>query len=322
MGQRDEQSSTFYLLRNRCRQGRSGSGSRRTARHASRHLRSARCAIAHSPHSILRLTPGRHGGHRGLERRLADALTAAAIDVAVVNPRQIRDFARAHNQLAKTDAIDARIIARFARIMQPPIYRSPAPAQRKLQAMVTRRHQVSRMLTQERNRLDRIEDAMIRRMIRNAIGVYERQMVVLEMEIRQCIEQDEAMRDRYTLLQSAPGVGPTTAATLLAELPELGRLNRQAIARLAGVAPINRDSGEMRGRRTIAGGRAPVRRALYMATLVASQHNPVIRRYYQHLQQNGKPKRLALTACMRKFLIILNTIIKTATPWRCHPQTA
>lgn len=251
----------------------------------------------------------------GLERRVFQHLTLAGMAVAVVNPRQIRDFARAFNQLAKTDQIDARTIASFAQVVQPRITELPAEHEQKLQALVIRRRQIIAGRVQEANRLDRTADTEIIAMIQQVIDLYTRQLAHVDRQIHMLIEHSTSMRQRADILRSAPGIGPATAGSLIAELPELGRLNRQEIAKLVGLAPINRDSGLMRGKRMTGGGRVTVRRAMYMATIVATKHNPLIRAFYQRLLANGKSKMVALVASMRKFLVVLNLMIARQTPW-------
>jgi len=253
----------------------------------------------------------------GLERTLVDYLQEHGIDVAVVNPRQIRDFARAMGRLAKTDAIDARTIAQFGQMVQPRITPPQTPTARKLSALTARRRQVQHMLVQEQNRLGTVCDKDVRRMIRQAIRFYEKQRDALNEQLEQLIAADEPLQAKAALLRSVPGIGPAATAMLLAELPELGQLNRRQIARLVGVAPTNRDSGTFRGRRTTGGGRSPVRTALFLPTLVATQHNPVIRAFYRRLLADGKPKMVALIAAMRKLLCILNTMLRDQTEW--HP---
>lgn len=263
--------------------------------------------------SVVRVCLEATGGY---ERALVTALRAEGVVVSVVNPRQVRDFARAAGQLAKTDAIDARTIARFGALMQPAVSDNSGENQEKLRALRTRRQQVSEALVQEKNRLGTVVDRDARRSIEEAIDFYGRQLRALDEQLAQRMDADPELRHRRDLLVSVPGVGATTAAALAAELPELGRLNRRQAARLVGLAPLNRDSGTLRGKRMIGGGRANVRRGLYMAALVATKHNPVIRAFYQSLLQKGKPKMTALTACMRKLLLILNAIVKTNQPWR------
>jgi transposase len=255
----------------------------------------------------------------GLERRLLHHLITAGFKVSVVNPRQIRDFAKAFNQLAKTDAIDARIIASFAEVVKPRTCDLPEEYEQKLQALVTRRRQVIDARQRERNRLDRTSDADMLAMIQQVIDLYTSQLAQLDEEIATIIDDTPALQQRAAILRSAPGIGPATTGSLIAELPELGRLNRQQIAKLVGVAPINRDSGMMRGRRTTTAGRTAVRNALYMATLVATRRNPTISACYQRLLANGKSKMVALVASMRKFLTILNLMIARQTHW--NPPT-
>jgi transposase len=266
------------------------------------------------PHLVVMEATG------GLERRLAHHLLHARFNVAVVNPRQIRDYARAFNQLAKTDRIDARIIASFAQTVQPRPCDLPEKHEQTLQSLVARRRQIVNSRSREANRLDRTDDRGVRRMIQQVIRLYARQLERIERQIAEIIDGDPALQARTSILRSTPGVGPATAAVLIAELPELGRLNRQQIAKLVGVAPINRDSGVMRGRRTTTGGRTSVRNALYMATLVATKHNPIIGAFYQRLLANGKSKMTALVASMRKLLVILNVMIRDNQPWKTGPD--
>lgn len=257
----------------------------------------------------------------GLERGLHHHLTHAGFNVAIVNPRQVRDFARAFNQLAKTDQIDARIIALFAQMIQPRTTAVPAKHEEKLQSLVTRRRQVVKNRVQESNRLDRTHDRDVRRMIEQLIAFLTRQLEKIEQQVAKIIEENHDLQQRAEILRSMPGIGPATSAALVAELPELGRLNRQEIAKLVGVAPpgaINRDSGMMRGKRTTGGGRSSVRNALYMATLVATRHNPAIRTFYQRFLAKGKSKMVALIASMRKLLTILNVMIKENQPWKLN----
>lgn len=250
-----------------------------------------------------------------LERRVWATLQHHGLPVALVNPRQVRDFAKAHNRLAKTDAIDARTLADFARVVEPRVTELPDPQRRRLQALAARRDQVIGMQTRERNRLSREDDGFCRSLIEQAIEFYTRQLHALGQEIEAVLSQTPELKHRRELLASVPGIGPVVSAALVAGLPELGRVNRREIARLVGVAPINRDSGALRGKRTIAGGRRAVRRPLYMAALVASRRNPRLRVFYQHLIAQGKAKMTALVAVMRKLLCILNVILKQQQPW-------
>jgi transposase len=251
----------------------------------------------------------------GLENPVVAALAAAQLPVVVVNPRQVRDFARATGQLAKTDALDAQVLARFGEAVAPTPRPLPAPATQELAALVTRRRQLVGMLTAEKNRLGTAARP-VRRDIQQHIRWIERRLAGIDDDLAKAIRSSPLSRERDDLLQSAPGVGPVTSATVLASLPELGRLNRKEIAALVGAAPLNRDSGTLRGRRTIWGGRSRVRAALYMATLVGTRHNPVLRVFYQRLLAAGKPKKVALTACMRKLLVILNAMARDHARWQ------
>jgi transposase len=257
----------------------------------------------------------------GLERAAAEALAAAGLAVAVVNPRQVRDFARATGRLAKTDALDARVLARFAAAVRPEPRPRPAADAIELRALVERRRQVAEMLVQERNRLPGLPARAAAR-VRAHVGWLEAELAELDRELAGAIEADPERRARDALLRSAPGVGPVLAATLLAEVPELGALGGKQLAALVGVAPLNRDSGAHRGKRAIWGGRAAVRATLYMATLAATRHNPVIRAFYARLLAAGKPKKVALVAAMRKLLTLLNAMLRDRAPWRAHPAAA
>ena len=252
----------------------------------------------------------------GYEVVVAATLATAGLPVAVVNPRQIRDFARATGRLAKTDALDAHTIAVFAATVRPAA-RPVAEAQaRLLGELVARRRQLVDMLGAEQNRRRLIEQPVLRQRLDAHIRWLERALHDLESDIDSTVRSSPLWRATEDLLRSVPGIGPITAHTLIADLPELGRLDRRKIAALVGVAPINRDSGTLRGRRMIAGGRAPVRHVLYMATLSAIRHNAVIAAFYQRLRQAGRPGKLALTAAMRKLLVILNAILRDQRPWR------
>lgn len=252
----------------------------------------------------------------GYERPLVAELAAADLPVIVVNPRQVRDFAKATGQLAKTDAIDARVLAQFGRAVNPERRPLPSKKQLELQQQLARRRQLVGMLTSERNRLQQTTSKLVRKSIEAVCNTLEKQLEKLDQELQLAIQQTPVWREKENLLQSVPGVGPQTALALLAELPELGSCSRQQIAALVGVAPINRDSGKYRGQRTTWGGRANVRSALYMATLVATRFNPVIQAHYQPLQNLGKRKKVALVACMRKLLCMLNAILRDQTPWK------
>lgn len=250
----------------------------------------------------------------GYEAPVAAALGAAGLPVAVVNPRQVRDFAKSTGKLAKTDALDARVLALFGERMRPAAHPLPDAQAQELSALLTRRRQVVVMLTAEKNRLGRALPR-VRPGVAAHVAWLERQVAELNGDLGRTLRESPLWRENEDLLRSAPGVGPVLTLTLVAELPELGSLDRRQIAALVGIAPFNRDSGTLRGKRTVWGGRAPVRAALYMATLVAARFNPVIRAFYQRLLAAGKPKKVALTACMRKLLTILNAMIKHRTPW-------
>ncbi len=256
----------------------------------------------------------------GLELPLVAALAAAALPVVVVNPRQVRDFARATGRLAKTDALDAQVLAHFAEAVRPELRPLPDAETQALRDLVARRRQLVAMLVAERQRR-RAARAAVRPGIEAHIAWLQQALAQLDDQLQTSVQLSPHWRAHDQLLRSVPGVGPQLARTLLAQLPELGRLDRRRIAALVGVAPYNRDSGQWRGSRSIWGGRASVRAALYMSALVASRHNPVIRDFYQRLLARGKPKKSALTACMRKLLVILNAILKTNTPWQA-PRSA
>ena len=251
----------------------------------------------------------------GYERALVAALAAAGRPLVVANPRQVRDFARATGQLAKTDRLDADILALFGERVKPTPRPLPAAIVAQLGALITRRRQLLDMLTAERNRLDHAT-APIRRGLADHIRWLERRVAVVDHELDTTVENSPVWRAKEQLLRSVPGVGPVVSRTLLASLPELGHLNRKQIAALVGVAPLARDSGTRTGKRIVWGGRAPVRAALYMGALVATRRNAVIRAFYRRLVEAGKPKKVALVACMRKLLTILNAMMRTNTTWQ------
>lgn len=251
----------------------------------------------------------------GLEAAAVAELAYAGLPVAVVNPKRVREFARASGQLAKTDQLDAEVLAHFAEAIRPPVRPLPSAESDQLAALVTRRRQILDMLTAERNRQHTVP-GWLRERIAEHVAWLEAEVRGLDEELRQFIDQNPTWQAKDDLLQSAPGVGPVTAMTLVAELPELGQLDRQEIAALVGVAPMNRDSGKKRGKRRTQGGRAHVRSVLYMAALSASRCNPIIRAFYERLLQRGKEQKVALTACMRKLLVILNAMVKNQAPWR------
>ncbi len=254
----------------------------------------------------------------GWEMMLVSELVFANLPVAVVNPTRVRSFARATGQLAKTDKLDALMIAWFAQAVQPPVRPLRNEQEAHLNALITRRRQVVGMLTSEKNRRH-TTPGMVGERLAAHISWLEEELKSLEDEIAGFIKRCPLWQAREELIQSVPGVGPVTAFTLLAELPELGTLNRQKIAALVGLAPFNRDSGPRRGKRRIFGGRAGVRCVLYMAALSASKRNPVIRAFYQRLLDNGKEKKVALTACMRKLLVILNAMVRDGNSWQDRP---
>lgn len=251
----------------------------------------------------------------GYEAALVAALATAGLPIVIANPRQVRDFAKATGQLAKTDALDARVLALFAERVRPAVRPLPDAAVEALEALLTRRRQLVEMLTAERNRL-LIARAPVRRDLQQHIRFLERRLREADDDLHTAVKASPAWRVKDDLLQSVPGVGPVVSLTLLAQLPELGRLSHKEIAALVGVAPLNRDSGTLRGKRLVYGGRAPVRAVLYMAALVASRRNPAIRAFYARLRAAGKPAKVALTACMRKLLTILNAIARDGRPWQ------
>lgn len=251
----------------------------------------------------------------GYEAPAAFALNRAGIRCAVVNPREVRDFARATKKLAKTDALDAGVLAHFGAVIRP----EPRPVSdeetAELEALLARRRQVVEMITAEKNRLHTARKP-VRGQIEEHIAYLEKEKEETDSDLGGRIKESPVQQMKDKILRSVPGVGDTLSATLLVDLPELGVLNRKQIAALVGVAPFNRDSGAFRGKRRIWGGRAQVRAALYMAALVASRYNPAIRAYYTRLCEAGKAKKVALVACMRKLLTILNSMVKHGVPWR------
>jgi transposase len=254
----------------------------------------------------------------GCERRLVAELIDAGWTVAVVNPRQVRDFAKALGRLAKTDRIDAETLALFAQRVQPRPTQKTPEKQQELDALVTRRRQLVEVRSMERMRKRQTSFKAAGRSIEKLLKVLDQQIAAIEKAIAKLIESDDDWRAKRDVIESAPGLGPATSSTLVAELPELGRLNRQEISSLVGVAPMNHDSGSFRGQRHIRGGRSAVRTALYMATLTAMRFNPVLRSFAQRLHKTGKPFKVVIVACMRKLLTILNTMVRNATPW--NPQ--
>ena len=252
----------------------------------------------------------------GFETIVAATLAAAGLPLAVVNPRQIRDYARATGRLAKTDALDAEVIAHFAEAVRPEPRPVPDQEAQALGEMVARRRQIVETMTAERNRRRHLTRPRLVKGVDRVIALLQAQLSELEGDIDEAIRKTPAWREREDLLRSVPGIGPATARTLIAELPELGALDRRKIASLVGLAPMNRDSGTMRGRRTIVGGRGTVRSALFMSIMVAIRHKLPLEATYERLKQAGKPPKVAIVACMRKLLTIANAIIRDQKPWQ------
>jgi transposase len=250
----------------------------------------------------------------GLERMVAAALALAGLPVAVVNPRQVRDFAKATGRLAKTDAVDAAVLAHFAQALQPTPHPLPDASSQALAALVERRRQLVKMLTAEKNRLQQALPA-VHAKIATHIAWLEQALAEVDKELDQLLHASPVWRERDQLQRSVPGVGPTVSRTLLAHLPELGQGSVKHLATLVGLAPLNRDSGAWRGSRAIWGGRQQVRAALYMAALVGVRRNPVLQAFYAQLVARGKPKKVALTACMHKLLTILHAVLRDSAPW-------
>lgn len=257
----------------------------------------------------------------GLEMPVAVDLAAAEFPVVIVNPRQVRDFARATGKLAKTDRIDAQILARFGETVRPEVRPLKDEQIQELSALISRRRQIVEMLTAEKNRLT-TAPKRIQRDIKAHIKWLEKRLDNVDDEIQKRIKASPIWREKEAILQSVPGVGPVLTASLLCNLPELGRLNRRQVAALVGVAPLNRDSGLFRGKRKVWGGRANIRAVLYMATLSSVRANSVLKLFYNRLCEGGKPPKVALTACMRKLITILNSMIKNNTPWQPYLKTA
>jgi transposase len=251
----------------------------------------------------------------GFEMLAVAELTHAGLPVVAVNAKRVRDFARATGRLAKTDKLDAKVLAHFAAAIRPAVRRLRSAEEEQLTALLIRRRQVLDMLTVEKNRLVTVR-AKMRTDIEAHIQWLSENLQELNKEIASFVESSAVWKEKDALLQSVPGVGPVTSATMLGMLPELGKLNRQEIAALVGVAPVNKDSGRKQGKRRVYGGRADVRSVLYMAALAAKKFNPVIRKFYERLIKQGKEKKVALTACMRKLLVILNAMMRNNQHWR------
>lgn len=253
----------------------------------------------------------------GFERPAVATIAASGFAVAVVNPRQVRDFAKATGKLAKTDRMDAKILARFAQDIRPTPKSPPNAEAREFSAIIARRRQVISMMSAEKNRLSITDSKAVAKRIRAHIGWLEKELRRIDGDLDKTIEESLTFKENEALLKSVPGVGDVLCRTLLAELPELGSLSPKKLSALVGVAPLNQDSGDRRGERSTWGGRSGVREALYMGALVATRHNPAIKEFYERLLAAGKPKKVALVACMRKLLTILNAMIRERSPWRC-----
>lgn len=252
----------------------------------------------------------------GLEIPVVSALHAAGLPVVVVNPGQVRAFARALGQLAKTDRLDARVLAHFAAAIKPPLRPIKSEPERELDALARRRGQLVEMLIDEKNRLGSAVSDAVRDKIKEHIDWLAEGIAELDQQLKARLQSSTRWHAKDNILQSVPGIGPVTSLTMMADLPELGTLNRQKICKLVGVAPLNRDSGQQRGSRHIYGGRARLRSVLYMAALSAARHNPVIRAFFERLSAHGKPFKVAITACMRKLLAIINVMVRDCTPWK------
>ena len=256
----------------------------------------------------------------GLERAVVAALHGAGLPVVVVNPRQIRDYARALGQLAKTDRLDARVLAAFAAAIKPQLRPIKTNDEQELDALTGRRDQLAEMLIDEKNRRAAAATDSVRDEIQQHINWLKDRIAELDQQLKKLVQSSPRWQAKAQILQSTPGIGPVVSTLLLAQLPELGTLNRQQISKLVGVAPLNRDSGQQRGSRHIFGGRANVRRVLYMAALTASRFNPVIKAFYERLQARQKPFKVAITACMRKLLTIINFMMRDGSPWKSAPS--
>lgn len=256
----------------------------------------------------------------GLEIPVVSALHAAGLPVVVVNPRQVRDFAKALGQLAKTDRLDARVLAHFAAAIKPPLRPIKAKEQQELDALSGRRGQLVEILADEKNRRASAASDTVRDQIKEHIDWLEDRIAELDRQIKALLQTSPRWQVKDQILQSVPGIGPVASFSMIADLPELGTLNRQQISKLVGVAPLNRDSGQQRGTRHIYGGRAQLRRVLYMAALTATRHNAVLKEFYQRLRANHKPFKVAITACMRKLLVIINVMMRDGTTWKIQDE--
>ena len=252
----------------------------------------------------------------GYEERLVSLLHQHGISLAVVNPRRVRDFAKGIGMDAKTDPIDAGVIAFYGRVVKPAPQLAKSDEEKKLKALVGRRRQLLDLIGQENNRLQQTADREIEKYIRKSLEALKKQLKSIDSRLAKCVQQDTANERKIEIMDSVKGIGPVAISTFLAELPELGELNRAEIAKLVGVAPMNNDTGQRSGKRRTIGGRSYVRRVLYMATLAATRFNPQIKSFYQRLLSKGKEKKVALVAAMRKLLTVLNTLIKKDELWR------
>jgi transposase len=252
----------------------------------------------------------------GLEIPVVGALHAAGLPVVVVNPRQVRDFAKALGQLAKTDRLDARVLAHFAAAIKPPLRPIKSKEAQELDALTGRRGQLIEILTDEKNRRASAASDSVRDQIEKHIDWLEKRIAELDQQLKALLQSSACWQAKDQILQSVPGIGPVVSFSMIADLPELGTLNRQQISKLVGVAPLNRDSGQQRGARHIYGGRARLRSVLYMAAITAVRHNPVIKEFYERLRTREKPFKVAITACMRKLLAIVNIMLRDSTCWK------
>jgi transposase len=252
----------------------------------------------------------------GLEKPVVAAMHTAGLPVVVINPRQVRHFARALGQLAKTDRLDARVLAHYGAAIKPPLRPIKSAAEQNLDALVGRREQLVGMLIAEKNRRATAPNDTVREEIDEHIEWLEGRIAALDQQLKQLMKTSAVWNHTNQILRSVPGIGPVVSFTMLADLPELGKLNRQQISKLVGLAPLNRDSGQKHGTRHIYGGRASVRSILYMATLTAIRHNPVIKAFYERLIANHKVFKVAITACMRKLLSIVNLMVRNGTTWK------
>jgi transposase len=256
----------------------------------------------------------------GLEIPITAALHAAGLPVVVVNPRQVRNFAKATGQLAKTDRLDARVLAHFAAAIKPPLRPIKSKDELELDALVGRRGQLIEMLTAEKNRRGSAATDTVREEIKQHIDWLEERIAELDQQLQARLKTSSLWQAKDVILQSTPGIGPVVSFSMIADLPELGTLNRQQISKLVGVAPLNNDSGQQRGTRHIYGGRARVRCMLYMAAFTATRHNPVIKEFYERLMAKEKPFKVVMTACMRKLLTIINVMVRDNTPWKTNDE--